>query len=362
MKMNRRAVLGATGALALSPLAACGGVDKAATDGVPSSAFDDDSTAEEVTEGIDLTGKIAVVTGCNSGIGYETMRVLAMRGAYVVGTARTLEKAKAATKSVAGVTTPLQLELSDFDSIVACADILRSLNSPIDILVCNAGMRGGDHKAINGVEEHFLVNHIGHFLLVNRIIDRMFFSWQGRVVVVGSRAGYGSAPDVGIEFDNIEGSRDYSVSKAYAHSKLANALFSLELSRQLKGTRITSNALHPGVINTEIDRELSGFVQALFGVYTKVNGKSIEEGAATSCYVATSPLLGSVSGQFFEDCNAVTIDGGNHPMHNSEMASRLWTLSEEIVGDYLVKHERPDRSDFENGPRLPERKRTGNES
>ena len=362
MKVNRRAMLGATGAFALSPLSACGGVDKMATDGVPTSTFNDDSTAEEVTDGIDLTGKIAVVTGCNSGIGFETMRVLALRGAYVIGTARTLEKAQAATSSVVGVTTPLQLELSDFDSIVACADSIRSLNSPIDILVCNAGMRGGDHQAINGVERHFLVNHIGHFLLVNRIIDRMFFSWQGRVVVVGSRAGYGSAPDIGIEFDNIEGSRDYSVSKAYAHSKLANALFSLELSRQLKDTRITSNALHPGVINTEIDRELSGFVQGLFGVYTAINGKTIEEGAATSCYVATSPLIGSVSGQFFEDCNAVTIDNGNHPMHNIEMASRLWALSEDIVGDYLVKLERPDRNDFENERRKRERKPTGSGS
>ena len=138
---NRRSVLQAAGALATLPLAACGGVERVPSDGVPRSSYDAASTAEEVTRDIDLTGKIAVVTGCNSGIGFETMRVLALRGAYVLGTARTLEKAKQATRKVVGVTSSLQLELSDFDSIVECADSIRSLKAPIDILVCNAGMR-----------------------------------------------------------------------------------------------------------------------------------------------------------------------------------------------------------------------------
>ena len=269
MEIRRRTFLQLSGALATAPLAtACGGVEKLPAENVPRSDFDEDSTAEEVTAGQDLKGKIAVVTGCNSGIGFETMRVLALRGAYVIGTGRTLEKAQQACKKVIGVTSPVKLELSDFDSVVACADVIRGLNSPIDILICNAGMRGGAHEQINGVEKHLLVNHLGHFLLVNRLIDRMYLAFQGRVVVVGSSAAYRSAPAEGIEFDNISGERDYSVSKAYAQSKLANSLFSLELARQLKGTRITSNALHPGVINTNIVRRESALIRIAFGLLT----------------------------------------------------------------------------------------------
>jgi len=347
--VDRRKFIQMSGAVASAPLAtACSGVDKLPADDVPRSDFNEDSTAEEVTEGQDLAGKIAVVTGCNSGIGFETMRVLALRGAYVIGTGRTLAKAQAACNKVTGITTPVQLELSDFDSIVACANAIRGLGSPIDMLVCNAGMRGGDHEQINGVERHFLVNHLGHFLLVNRLIDRMFFAWQGRVVLVASRAAYGSSvPDSGIEFDNISGVRDYSVGKAYAHSKLANVLFSLELARQLRGTRITSNSLHPGVIKTNIARNESAIIRKLFGAYVSLNGKTMEEGAATSCHVATNPLLGSTSGAYFEDCNAVFVTGDNY-LYDTEMAAKLWQLSESLVGDYLIRHERPDWDDLKN--------------
>jgi NAD(P)-dependent dehydrogenase (short-subunit alcohol dehydrogenase family) len=334
-----------TGAATAVPLAACSDIDKIADAEVPLSLFNEDSTAEDVTAGIDLEGKIAVVTGCNSGIGFETMRVLALRGAYVIGTGRTYEKADAACKKVIGVTSPVKLELSDFDSIVACADKLRGLNAPIDILVCNAGTRGGDLQQINGIEKHFAVNHLGHFLLVNRIIDRLFYSWQGRVVVVGGRAAYRSAPQAGIEFDNLNGEKDYSVSKAYGQSKLANILFSQELARQLRGTRITSNALHPGLIDTNIVRQESAITRGAFGAWTALTGKTVEQGAATSCFVATHPSLGSNSGKYFEDCNAVTVEGPTH-MYDAEMASRLWQVSEELVGDYLIRHERPDWDNF----------------
>lgn len=342
MKFGRRQFLQISAAAAVAPLAtACGGSGKYPAENVPRSNFDEDSTAEDVTAGLDLQGKIAVVTGCNSGIGFETMRVLALRGAYVIGTGRTLEKAQQACNKVAGVTSPVELELSDFDSVVACADVIRGLNAPLDILVCNAGMRGGDHEQINGVEKHFRVNHLGHFLLVNRLIDRMYYAFQGRVVVVGSRAAYRSAPAAGIEFDNISGERDYSVGKAYAQSKLANSLFSLELARQLTGTRITSNSLHPGVIDTRIVRHESALIRSAFSILTAVGGKTIAQGAATSCYVATNPLLGSTSGAFFEDCNAVTV-GGDHHLYDTEMAAELWRLSETLVGDYLIRHKRPD--------------------
>jgi NAD(P)-dependent dehydrogenase (short-subunit alcohol dehydrogenase family) len=355
MTFDRRRFLSLSAALAVAPgLSACGGYEKTATKGVPRSPFNEESTAEQVTDGIDLTGKIAVVTGCTSGIGFETMRVLAMRGAYVLGTSRSLQRAEEACKSVRGRTSPLQLELSDFDSVVACAETIRSLNSPIDMLVLNAGYRGGgnERQLINGIEKHFLVNHLGHFLLVNRLLDRLYLSWQGRIVVVSSRTAYRDAPESGILFDDLQMSRHYSDKQAYGHSKLANALFSLELGRLLMGTRITSNALHPGLINTEIDRNLNGFMQFAWGALTAVSGKNVEEGAATSCFVATSPLLGSTSGKYFEDCNAVEVQDSF--MQDMAMADRLWFLSEELTKDYYVKHERPDWNDFENGLRRKE--------
>lgn len=353
MNMNRRTFLHCATAAAVAPsVTGCGGPELVAAADVPRSRFDEDSTAEQVTEGIDLKGKIAVVTGCNSGIGFETMRVLALRGCYVIGTGRTLQKAEAACSKVRGITTPIQLELSDFESVVACAEEIRKMNSPIDMLICNAGMRGAERETVNGVERHFVVNHLGHFIFVNRLLDRLFYSWNGRIVVVASRAAYRGAPEDGIRFDDLAFTRDYSAGSAYAHSKLANVLFSYELARLLKGTRMTSNSLHPGVIDTNIARNVSPILRAGFGLLTKIRGKSIEEGAATSCFVATSPLLGNISGEYFEDCNAVRVSGDNH-MHDREMASRLWLVSEELTQDYLVKHQRPDWREFRDGLRRP---------
>jgi len=349
--ISRRKFLQASSAIAAVPvLHGCSDGDIGPAAGVPGSAFDEDSTAEEVTAGIDLTGKIAVVTGCNSGIGFETMRVLALRGAYVIGTGRTMAKAAAACAAVKGVTTPVQLELSDFESVVACAETIRSLNSPLDMLICNAGMRGGEHEIVHGVEKHFAVNHLGHFVLVNRLLERLYLAWQGRVVVVSSTAAYRGAPREGILFDDLRMLNDWGVGRAYGHSKLANALFSFELARLLKGSRITANSLHPGVINTNIVRDESALIRYGFSLLTKISGKTIEQGAATSCFVATNPSLGNQSGHYFEDCNAVTVAGVGH-MHDREQASRLWLASEELTKDYLVSHERPDWAEFRNGVR-----------
>ena len=351
MPRSRREFLKSAGAAAAVPfLPACSGGDVVQDTSVPKSGFAPDATAEEVTEGMDLGGQIAVVTGCNSGIGYETMRVLALRGAHVLGTGRTLEKAQEACASVIGRTTPLQLELTDFDSIVTCAETIRSLNAPVDILVLNAGMNGGDYEVVNGVEKHLAVNHLGHFLLANRVMDRLYFANQGRVVVVSSRAAYRSAPKEGILFDDLAMRNDWDIGSAYAHSKLANALYSYELARLLRGTRITSNALHPGVIATNIARDRSAILRKGFELLTMVAGKTIEEGAATSVYVATHPSLGNISGRFFEDCNAVTVEGPNH-LTNRDMASRLWVASEALVGDLYRTWETPDWSDFHNGVR-----------
>ena len=292
----------------------------------PVSPFGATSTAEDVTAGLDLIGKTALVTGCNSGIGYETMRVLALRGAHVIGTGRTLERAHDACESVNGRTTPVELELSDFDSVVACAESVRSLDTPIDMLICNAGMLLRELQQVNGLEIQFVVNHLGHFLLVNRLLDQVLAAPQGRVAVVSSIA-HNNAPEGGIQFGNLSG--EGWAREAYGHSKLANGLFSLELAARLEGTVATSNSLHPGVIReTNIARNLP----AAMGSVQSMSGKTIPEGAATTCYVATYPELTGVSGLYFDDCNAVAPGGY---MEDREMALRLWEVSEELTRDYL---------------------------
>ncbi len=154
MTVSRRNFLKLSAAACAIPVvSACSGHRAMRKDGVPRSQFNAKSTAEEVTAGLDLTGKVALVTGCTSGIGFETMRVLAMRGASVIGTSRSLEKARAAGDRVEGATVPLQLELSDFQSVVKCAESVRSLHSSLDMLICNAGFLGGSgqRSLVNGV-------------------------------------------------------------------------------------------------------------------------------------------------------------------------------------------------------------------
>ncbi len=349
MTVNRRQFLGAAGAGLLVPqFSGCSSYDRRPVAGVPASGFDENSTAEEVTAGLDLKGKLAVVTGCTSGIGFETMRVLAKRGAHVVGTSRSLERAEAACGKVIGVTSPVQLDLGDFHSVARCADDILTLRSPIDMLICNAGYRGGgnERELIDGIEKHFVINHLGHFILVNRLMARLYISWQGRVVTVASRTAYRDAPDEGILFDDLAMTSDYSDALAYGHSKLANALFSLQLAKLLRGTRMTSNALHPGVISTELARNLNPFTRFIWNAYVNVAGKTVEQGAATTCYVATHPALGNVSGRYFEDCNAVTIDGTGH-MQNSAMAERLMQVSIDLTSDWLVEFKEPRAEDID---------------
>lgn len=328
-------------------LSACSGIERKAAPGVPVSRYDKHSTAEEVTDGLDLSGKLAVVTGCTSGIGFETMRVLARRGAHVVGTSRSLERAQAACRKIVGVTSPSQLDLGDFDSVARCADDILTLRSPIDMLICNAGYRGGgnERRLINGIEKHFVINHLGHFILVNRLLARLYISEQGRVVTVSSRAAYRDAPPQGILFKDLAMAGDYSDALAYGHSKLANALFSLQLANLLRGTRITSNALHPGVISTELSRNLNPLSRLAWNLYVSVSGKTVEQGAATTCYVATNPALGNISGKYFEDCQAVTIEGAGH-MQDTGMAERLLEKSIELTQDWLVEFREPTAEDF----------------
>lgn len=314
-----------------------GGAEVVRPPGVPLSPFDAESTAEEVTAGIDLTGKTVLVTGATSGLGLETMRVLALRGAHVIGTGRTLEKAKAACDSISGRTTPVALELERWDTIVSATDLIKTLGMPIDMLICNAGIMAlPELEQVYGLEKHFVVNHLGHFLLVNRLLPQVQAAEQGRVVVVSSM-GYQWAPTGGIEFDNLSGERGYEPNKMYGQSKLANGLFSLELSRQLReaGSTATSNAVHPGVILTNLGRHFDPWKRTVSKLIGWTFMKSIPEGAATTCYVATAPALASISGQYFENCNPVVPMPGKH-MDDLVLAQKLWQTSTDLVSEYLA--------------------------
>ena len=302
-----------------------------------SSEFGRRSTADDVTAGLDLSGKTALVTGCNSGIGYETMRTLALRGAHVLGTARTLERGQEACDSVEGQATPLVLELTEFETAVQCAEQIRAMGATLDILICNAGAIFDELWHVNGIEAHFIVNHLGHFVLVNHLLDLVLAAPQGRIVIVGSRA-HENAPDDGIQFDDLSGDSWFATQRAYGHSKLANGLHALELAHRLESTDATANVVHPGLVGTNIARNLAAWQEIAFRVAGHLFMKSPAQGAATTCYVATSPDLQHVSGCYFANCNPETPSAN---MRDAEMAARLWQVSEELTRDYSIQESAP---------------------
>ena len=293
------------------------------------SGFGYGSTAEEVTAGLSLNGKTFLLTGCNSGLGLETLHVLTLRGAHVIAAARTLEKALAACASVKGRTTPVACELAEPSSVRSCIATVSALNIPIAGIICNAGIMAlPTLNQAYGYELQFFTNHIGHFTLVTGLIDAL--AADARVTMLSSRAHVG-APKGGIEFDNLSGEKDYSAWRAYGQSKFANILFAKELARRFSGTARTANALHPGVIfDTNLKRSMN-VPRVIFDPVVSLSNllvlKTIPQGAATQCYVATSPALAAVSGQYFADCNIA------RPRADAEdplLARRLWDVSEKI--------------------------------
>jgi NAD(P)-dependent dehydrogenase (short-subunit alcohol dehydrogenase family) len=292
------------------------------------SGFGYGSTAEDVTEGLDLSGRTIVLTGCNSGIGKETLRVLTKRGAHVVAAARTVDKAQAACDDVGGETTAVACELSEPASVQACAERVIALGRPLDAIVCNAGIMA--LPTLNqkfGYELQFFTNHIGHFILVTSLLDTL--AEKGRVVMVSSDA-HNGAPKEGIQFDNLSGEREYRPWASYGQSKLANLLFAKHLATRLDGTAKTANSLHPGVIHTNLTRSMNPIARGALAVAGPLVLKSVGEGAATQTYLAVHPGVEGVAGKYFSDCNV-----GKPSSHGGDaaMAARLWEVSEKIVAE-----------------------------
>ncbi|MGE0787403.1 MAG: SDR family NAD(P)-dependent oxidoreductase [Sandaracinaceae bacterium] len=283
------------------------------------------STAEQVTAGVDLSGETILITGINSGLGEESARVLHMRGARILGAARSLDKAQAACRSLGDDAVPLACELSEPASVRACVDKVKRYGT-IDVILCNAGIMALPERTIHhGQELQFLTNHIGHFLLVTGLTDAL--ADDGRVVMLSSAA-HAWAPTGGIKLDDLTFERGYTPNAAYGQSKLANLLFARSLAKRFEGTKKTANAVHPGVIATNLARHMSPIVQALMPVAAAIAMKSIPQGAATQCFVAANPAAADLSGEYFADCNVARSSRYGRDM---DLAEKLWDRTEEIV-------------------------------
>jgi WW domain-containing oxidoreductase len=297
--------------------------------------FDKNSTAEQVTDGLDLAGRTALVTGATSGIGFETARVLALRGAHVLVAGRTAQKAGEACARIVGRATPLACELEDLDSAAGCARRVSRLGVPLDMLICNAGIMAPPRlERVGGIEKQFLVNHLSHFLLLRLLLPAVEAAPAGRVVMVSSSA-HKWAPPGGIAFDNLDGERGYDPRVFYGQSKLANALVVRELSRRLAGTAATANAAHPGLIITNIIRYIPAWQRLMapvVSVLLRSRIKSIAQGAATTCYLAAHPDVAGISGQYFADCALAT---PAPVMADDALAARLWQESERLTRGWL---------------------------
>lgn len=291
------------------------------------SGFGYASTAEDVTAGLDLTGRTILITGANSGLGKESARVLGMRGARILAAARTQEKASEACREFGGGAVPLACELSEPDSVQRCVDEVTKLGAPIDVILCNAGIMALPKRTLHhGQELQFLTNHIGHFLLVTGLLERL--SAHARVVMLSSE-GHRMAPSGGIHFDDLTLGQNYSAWRAYGQSKLANLLFAKALARRFAGTGRTANAVHPGVIDTNLARHTGTLMRAAYPIFSALAMKSVPEGAATQCYVAVHPSLAEVSGEYFADNNVAR--PSRHGCDET-LAERLWSVTENIVG------------------------------
>ena len=317
-----------------------------------SKAFGATSTTDEVLEGVNLAGKRALVTGVSAGLGVETARALAAHGAEVVGAARDLAKAKAATAQVragagnGGGLKLVELNLGSLASVRACADALVADGGRFDLVIANAGVMACPFgKTADGFETQFGTNHLGHFVLVNRIAALM--NPKSRLVNLSS-AGHRYS-DVDLDDPNFERT-PYDPWVAYGRSKTANVLFAFEFDRRHKADGLSATAVHPGGIQTELSRHLTH--EAAQALIERINAaqraagesdfryKTIPQGAATSVWAGVVANAADVGGRYCEDCHVARVEpdpakrGGVKPYAlDPDRAEALWVKSEEMVGE-----------------------------
>lgn len=273
----------------------------------------------------DLSGRTFLITGGNTGIGLATARALAKRGGRVHLACRSEQKGQAAAAEVAAEAGSgrdqvrfLHLDLADLASVRASAQAFLALGEPLHVLINNAGVAGRRALTRDGFELMFGVNHLGHFALTTALLDRLVSS-RARIVNVSSDAHYAAN---GVNFDRVRHpARGITGMHEYAVSKLCNVLFTQELARRFEGTGVTSYSLHPGVVASDIWRRIPWPVRPL--VTRRM--LTVDQGAQTSLYCATSPELAEVSGRYYDDC----AEREPNPVATAELAGQLWQRSEE---------------------------------
>src|SRR5271155_13487 len=282
--------------------------------GTMTQQFGSESTTDEVLEGVSLRGRRVLVTGVSSGHGVETARALAAHGALIVGAARDLAKARAATENIraqsgGGGMELGQLDLASLANVRACADALLAAGKPFDLVIANAGvMACPKGTTADGFETQFGTNHLGHFVLVNRIASLL--QSGGRLVNLASSGHRFS--DVDLDDPNFERT-PYAEFVAYGRSKTANALFAVEFDRRHKDRGVRATAVHPGGIHTELARHMQPeAIQALIDQINATNAKAsqpafewktIPQGAATSVWAGVVAAAEDVGGRYCEDCH-----------------------------------------------------------
>lgn len=315
-------------------------------------AFNQNSTTDEVLEGVTLSGKRVLITGVSAGLGVETARALVSHGAHVVGAARDLDKAQRATDVVraaagsGGRLDLVALDLASLASVRSCADALNEQGTGFDLVIANAGvMACPQGKTADGFETQFGTNHLGHFLLVNRIASLL--RPGGRLVTLAS-AGHRLA-DVDLADPNFDNT-PYDEWVAYGRSKTANILFAVEFDRRHRERGVRATALHPGGIQTELGRHMTPEVsERLIASINQSHAaaglppfqyKSIPQGAATSVWAGVVADADAVGGRYCEDCHVAEIvegegiRGGVRAYALSpESARALWAKSEAMIGE-----------------------------
>jgi len=279
------------------------------------------------TEQTNLSSKVCLVTGANSGIGKSTAHALATMNATVVMVCRDRRRAEPVRDEIKSATGNQDLELmicdlsSQTDIRRFAAEFINSHNR-LDVLVNNAGVVVRQRSLTeDGIETTFAVNHLGYFLLTHLLLDLLKQSAPSLIVNVSSAAhAYGK-----IDFDDLQGEKKYGGFSAYANSKLANILFTYELARRLEGTGVTVNCLHPGTIATGLFRNLPKPIEAMIKLVTF----SPDKGAETSVYLASSPAVEGVTGKYFAKKRERRTTSASH---NEQAARRLWEVSEEMTG------------------------------
>ena len=244
----------------------------------------------------DLEGRTFLVTGANAGIGYATAVAVARRGGKVFVANRSEERSREVLEELGDNGAYLHLDLADLSSVRACAKHFLDHGEPLHVLVNNAGIGGQRGLTADGFELNFGVNHLGHFLLTNLLLDRLKDNAPARIVNVSSTGHYQAK---GIDWDAVrQPTKAFTAMPEYSVSKLCNVLFTQELARRLEGTGVTTYAVHPGAIASEIWKRVPWPVRPVMKAFMK----SPDEGAATTLWCATAPELAGESGRYYDDC------------------------------------------------------------